>query len=309
MSGVLEGFLVIGAVIVVGLLVGRLGVLGPGAVQVLSRTAFFVASPALLFTTLAHAEVGAVLSNDLAVTAVTSSLACLLYVPFGLWRRRPPGEITTGAMASGYVNAGNLGLPVATYVFGDAAKVAPVLLFQLLVLTPVFTTVLDVLAERANGSRPHLGRALRAPLRNPLAVSSLAGIVVSATGWMPPAPVMAPIDLIAALAVPAMLLAFGISLQSSSWPGRAGGTLPQLSMVVLLKNVGHPLLALLAGVLLGLSGEGLLAVVVVAALPTAQNVFGYAVRFEQGIALARDAALTTTVLSLPMIFLIVAVLT
>lgn len=308
MSGVLEGFAAISAVIAVGFLVGRLGVLGPHATQVLSRTAFFVASPALLFTTLAHTEVAAVLSADLLVTAVSSSLCCLLYVPFGLWRRRSTGEVTVGAMASGYVNAGNLGLPVATYVFGDAAKVAPVLLFQLVVLTPLFTTILDVVSERENGTKPQLGRALSAPLRNPLAVASVAGIAASATGWLPPEPVLAPIELIAALAVPAMLLAFGISLQSASWPGRGTGTLPELSVVVLLKCVVHPLLGLLVGVVLGLSGEALLAVVVCAALPTAQNVFGYAVRFDQGVSLARDAALTTTILSLPTIFAVVALL-
>ena len=46
--------------------------------------------------------------------------------------------------------------------------------------------------------------------------------------------------------------------------------------------------------LLGLEGHALLAVVVCAALPTAQNVFGYAVRFGQGITLGRDAGLATT---------------
>jgi Ni/Fe-hydrogenase subunit HybB-like protein len=60
-------------VIVVAYLLGRSDVLGPAAVQVLSRLAFFVASPALLFATLAHADVGAVFSEALLVTAVTSS--------------------------------------------------------------------------------------------------------------------------------------------------------------------------------------------------------------------------------------------
>lgn len=117
-GGVLEGFLVIGIVVAVGYGVGRAGVLGPDATRVLSRTAFFVATPALLFTTLARTDIGAVFSSNLLVTAVTSSLACLLYVPVGLLRRRPAGEVAVGAMASGYVNAGNLGLPIAVYVIG-----------------------------------------------------------------------------------------------------------------------------------------------------------------------------------------------
>ncbi|MGH8966110.1 MAG: AEC family transporter, partial [Actinomycetes bacterium] len=55
MNGVIDAFIVIGVVIAVGYLVGRTGVLGPTATHVLSRAAFFIASPALLFVTLARA--------------------------------------------------------------------------------------------------------------------------------------------------------------------------------------------------------------------------------------------------------------
>jgi malonate transporter and related proteins len=55
-------------------------------------------------------------------------------------------------------------------------------------------------------------------------------------------------------------------------------------------------------------GAALLTVVVCAALPTGQNVFGYAVRFDQGVALARDAALVTTLVSVPVLFITVALL-
>jgi len=306
-NGVLEGFVVIGVVVAVGHLVGRAGVLGPAAMHVLSRAAFYVASPALLFVTLARADVGAVFSDGLVVTAVTSVLACLLYVPVGLLLHRPAAETAVGAMASGYVNAGNLGLPIATYALGDATEVAPVLLFQLAVLTPLFTTVLDVLSERADGHQSAWGRTLTAPLRNPIALATGAGIAVSATGLLPPEPVLAPIELIANLAVPGMLLAFGISLCGTQRPG-AGATAPLLASVLVLKNVVHPLLALLTGLVLGLQGHALLAVVVCAALPTAQNVFAYAVRFDQGVTLGRDAALSTTLLSVPVLFGVVALL-
>ena len=210
-------------------------------------------------------------------------------------------------MASGYVNAGNLGLPIATYALGNAAEVAPVLLFQLAVLTPFFTTVLDVLSERADGHRPGLLRTVTAPLRNPIAVATGAGIVVSGTGLLPPEPVIAPIELISNLAVPGMLLAFGISLRGARRPG-AGAHAPLLVTVLLLKNIVHPVLALLVGLGLGLQGHGLLAVVVCAALPTAQNVFGYAVRFDQGVILGRDAALSTTLVSVPVLITVVALL-
>ena len=105
MNGVIQGFTVITVVIAIGYVVGRTGVLGEAAVEVLSRTAFFVATPALLFVILAGANVRAVFSYALVVTAVTSTLVCLAYLPFGVLRRRPTGETVLASMASGYVNS------------------------------------------------------------------------------------------------------------------------------------------------------------------------------------------------------------
>ncbi|MFD0489162.1 AEC family transporter [Saccharopolyspora spinosporotrichia] len=85
--------------------------------------------------------------------------------------------------------------------------------------------------------------------------------------------------------------------------------MPALAAIVVIKNVVQPLMAVLMGVLFQLRGTELLAAVICAALPTAQNVFGYAVRFEQGATLAREAVLTTSLLSFPAMLAIVALVT
>lgn len=46
----------------------------------------------------------------------------------------------------------------------------------------------------------------------------------------------------------------------------------------------------------------------IAGLPSAQNVFGLAVRYDQSVDLARDATAVTTLLSLPSILLIATLL-
>ena len=172
------------------------------------------------------------------------------------------------------------------------------MLFQLTVLAPLFSTVPDLTSARAGGERPPLLRALTAPVRNPIALASGAGLLVSATGLRPPDAILAPVGLIGDLAVPAMLLAFGLSLRGAPRPG-VGDSAPSLLTVLLLKNLVQPVVALSLGLLLGLAGHALLAVVVCAALPTAQNVFGYAVRFGQGVRLGRAAGLATTLLGVP----------
>jgi malonate transporter len=302
-NGVLEGFLVIGVVVAVGLVVGRMRLLPDSATETLSRTAFFVASPALLFVTLLRADVARVLSLGLVVTAAAACTVCALYVPVGLLRRRPRGETVVGSMASGYLNAGNLGLPIAAYALGSAAEIAPSLIFQLAVLTPAYTTLLDAVAARRRGDAPGLATSLVAPLRNPLLLATVAGLVLNVAGVRPPEGLLEPIELLADLAVPAMLLAFGLSLAHAQRPGRDDDPVC-LGAVIVLKNLVHPLVAWGLGLAVGLSGPALLAVVVSAALPTAQNVFGYAVRFDTGVALARDAALLTTLLSVPVLLVV-----
>ena len=52
----------------------------------------------------------------------------------------------------------------------------------------------------------------------------------------------------------------------------------------------------------------MLTVVLLAALPTAQNVFNYADRYETDVVLARDVVLLTTLVSLPVLLLLSVVL-
>ena len=113
MEGVLEGFATIIVVIALGALLAQLRVLDLGAQVVLSRLAFFVASPALLVTVLADTDVTEVFSGNLAASFAGVVVAAGLYVVSArLLLRRELAETVIGALCSAYVNAGNLGLPI-----------------------------------------------------------------------------------------------------------------------------------------------------------------------------------------------------
>ncbi|MEU1572938.1 AEC family transporter [Streptomyces collinus] len=301
----MSGFAVIAVVIGVGYLIGRRGYLGDGGREVLTKLAFHVASPALLFTTLAQADLSMIFSDRLLVTAMSTAAVAGIFVAVGAARGWGVGRTTIGALCSSYVNSGNLGIPIAVYVLGDASLVAPVLLFQLVGVTPVALTVLDLAS--GGGKRP-LWQRLLTPLRNPIALGSLAGVVVSASGRTVPGPLMDPLTLIGNMSVPAVLLAFGISLRGSTLPLRGAERAPVL-LAVALKSVVQPLVAwaLAAGVF-GLRGALLLDVVVTSALPAAQNLFTYASSYRVGEVLAREAILLSTVLAVPVLVVVAAVL-
>lgn len=305
MLGVLIGFAIIAAVIAVGYVVGRMGLLGPHAEYVLGRLAFFVLSPALLFTVLAEADARQLFSALLPVSAL-AALACMVIfavVARLVWRREVP-ESTIGALASGYSNANNIGLPIAAYVLGDPALVAPIILLQLAIVAPIALTILDVSTSGALS----VGRVLSQPVRNPLIIGSALGLVLSLTGIELPAAVMEPFHLIGAAAVPTVLLVFGMSLHGRRILQPGSGR-RDILVAVALKIVAMPLIAWVIGAfVIGLEGLPLFAVVVLAALPTAQNVFTYALRFERAVPVARDAVLITTVLSVPALIVIAALL-
>ncbi|TNM70169.1 AEC family transporter [Streptomyces sp. NP160] len=307
MGGVLAGFATIIALIALGTLLAQLRVLDLEAQRVLSRLAFYVASPALMVVTLAGADVHQVLSANLVASAAAFAVTAGLYVLASrLAFRHDLARTTVGALSAAYVNAGNLGLPIAAYVLGDAALVAPTWLLQLLVLQPLALVLLDVgVSER----RPPLRSVLLRPLSTPLTVGSLVGLALSLTGARVPSLLADPLELVAGMAVPAMLIAYGISLRLGPRPGTGGGA-AELTVITALKVVVMPATAYLVGrFALGMEGAPLLAVTVLAALPTAQNIFVHATRYDRGVVVSRDAIFATTALSVPVIATIAALLT
>jgi malonate transporter and related proteins len=311
-GAVLAGFVTIGSIIGLGILLAHLQVLDVSAQRMLVRLTFYVAAPALMVTVVGGADVSRVFSANLlaSIGGVAVSAASYVCLARLVWRRSA-GDIVIGTFASCYVNAGNLGLPVAAYVLGDATFVVPMLITQLVLLQPLGLAVLDVISRPMSPEQSRTRRwllRLGQPFSNPLLIGSLIGLLLSVLHVTLPAPVHDPLALVGGMAVPAMLLAYGISLRTGPLPG-AGEHPAQIAVIAALKLVLQPLVAYVLGrYVLGLQSVELLAVTIVAALPTAQNVFTFAIRYGRGEVLARDAVFVTTLGSIPVLLVIAGVL-
>jgi malonate transporter len=292
----MSGFWVVGFIILVGYLAARYGILAPAAGAALTRTAFFITNPALLFTVLAKADLTGVFSTYAPLAITLACLTAGIYIAASrLWFQRSAAETAIGAMASSYVNANNIGLPLAVYALGTAAPVAPVLMVQLLLLAPAYLTVLDI----SSGRRFSLKTALTQPVRNPMILASFLGAAVAVGHLQLPSLLEDPLQLLGGAAVPLVLMAFGMSLSGA---GSLRFTVARTDLIVttLLKTVIMPVLAVLVGrFVFRLDNVHLLGAVVMAALPTAQNVFLFASRYDKGVALARDTALISSGLAIP----------
>jgi hypothetical protein len=302
-TGVFEGFATIGILIALGILLAHLKVIDANGQRTLSTLAFFVASPALLITVLESADLDRVFSGALIATVAAVVVTAAVFVVVAIVRREPLGTAVVGVLSSAYVNAGNLGLPIAVYVLGDPALVAPVLLMQLMVLQPLALVLLDADASATGLS---WRAAVTRPLKNPITIASFIGLALAVTGATLPDAVHDPLELVGGMAVPAMLLAYGISLRLGPLPGR-GASARTLCLVVGLKMVVQPAVAYLVGrFALDLDTPALLAVTVLSALPTAQNVFVIASRYDRAPLLARDAIFISTLASVPVVMVITA---
>ncbi|MDY6810434.1 MAG: AEC family transporter [Actinomycetota bacterium] len=314
MSGVISGFTVIFIVVGVGYLLGRTRILGDSAHEVLSRLVFFICTPALLFHSLVTSDLSVIFSKTLVIAGGSAIVIGVVYVLTArLWLHREIPELAIGGLSASYVNSVNLGLPIAIFVLDDASFIAPLLLFQILIYSPIALITLDLTV-----TDPALGHASRsttlrdaviAPLTNPIVLGGVAGLVVSALGRQPPAAILEPMMMLGNASVPCALLAFGLSLTGVAVFKKGQSPRRDIALAAVLKIVAMPVLAyVIARWGFGETGHELFAQVVIAALPTAQNVLVYATRYRRAQILARDTALITTLGSIPMIAVIALLL-
>jgi predicted permease len=297
---VLAAFAPIWVLTLVGYLAGLTRVLGPGAVDVLGRFVFYVAMPAALIAMLAREPVTGLAGRALA--AFAASTALIGGLGFLLARRvfrRPLGDQAIAGMLSGYINAANLGIPIAVQVLGNATFIAVVLLFQVLVVAPMILALLD--AGTREAPRGRWRDILTLPVRNPVLVGCLVGVVIGASGWEPPVLALDIVGLLGAAAVPTALVALGLSLAPVPDPALVA-TPPrrvELALVVALKTLVQPAAAyVLARFAFGLSGAELFAVVICAGLPAAQNTFVFARAYGVDARFARNGVVLSTAVSM-----------
>ena len=297
----LTGFVVVGAAIFVGYIIGRVDLLGSHARPVLSRLTFFVLSPFLLFSVLSDADVRTLFSALLPVSAIAAVVMFALYAAIArfVWHRSI-GETLIGALSSGQVNSNNIGIPLSVYLLGSAAYPAPVILLQLLIFTPISMTVLESIVS----GRASLWRSLRRTLSNPIVIGSALGTLVSVLGIELPPVVHDPVTLIANACVPILLISYGISLHGQRVLGASGGRRRDVLLASTLKLIAMPLVAwVFAEFVFGLGRPDVLIVVVLAALPTAHNIFNYSQRYDIGETISRDTVFMTTMGCLPVLLL------
>ncbi|MFP7364319.1 AEC family transporter [Corynebacterium callunae] len=307
MQQVLMGFTVVFIVIGVGVVLGRRGTLGKDAQRSLGLFVYYVATPALLFDRVTKAEVSQIFSLNLVVIALSALLVGFaFFIVMKFFLKRSAAVSIVGMLAASYANAGNLGIPLAAYILDDFTVVVPVILFQVAFYAPVTTTMLDLLTNKKSTNL--VRNLVVTPLTNTMVLAAIAGIAISLSPLNVPGFIEQPIAMLANASVPLALVVFGLSLSHSRILQKGQVARRDVFMAVGFKNFIHPLVAAGLAWSLGMEGSALLAATILGALPTAQNVYTYALRFRTAEVMARDTGVVSTLISFPVLVAISLIL-
>jgi malonate transporter and related proteins len=308
-SGVLLKLLAVFAVIGIGWAAGRTRILGPRAAATLGALAFSLLVPALLFRTAARVSL-ATLPWATVVGYYVPTVAMLLAVYLWYRLRRPaqPAVPAVRALSVSFSNSVQLGIPVATALFGAAGLAIHVTLasLQSLVLLTTSTVLAELDLARREGADPPTGdgpapadgkaavlaTTVRRAVVHPVVLPVLLGLAYNATGWPIPGPVDDVLVMLGQAVVPVSLVTIGLTLAEHGLPGTVLPTLAQS----LGKLVVQPAIVLFtAYVVLGLRGLPLTVAVMLAALPIGSNVLLFAQRYRVLTAEATAAIVVSTV--------------
>ncbi|WP_417227926.1 AEC family transporter [Amphritea sp.] len=276
----------------------RWGLLEESSASALNRYVYYIAVPALMFTSTATVDIQAVLQWDFIGVYIGGSLIAIL-MAFLAWRKMQLGkplDWTVIALNAAWANTVYMGVPIFYFMFGDRGAL-PVIIATL-ASNLVFILVLALMSELQNSEGGILSKLktllLQALLKNPVMMAPLLGMVVSISGVSLPAMILTPLQMLAPSAAPVALFALGISLSGLSV--RKGSF--ELTWLTLVKLVLHPLATFGLGLWVGLEPFWLASAVVLAALPTGAMVYVLAQQYNTRVTLTSATIMVTTLVSM-----------
>ncbi len=308
MNAVLNAALPIFALILLGAVVARRGILGPAATESLNNFVVWLALPALLFQATAQIN-GEELSHPGFVAAFGGGAVVTFALSF-LLDRRPSSHRLADRSIEGldaaYPNTGFMGIPLCLVAFGPAglppAIISTIMTACLLFAGAIVLIEMDLQASARWGWT--LRRVLRSLVRNPLLVAPVAGFAFAATGLGLPGPLLRFTSLLGAAASPCALVTIGLFLAQSRAGSQRRGTVARL---ITLKLVFQPAVtALLAFGVFRMPPIWAQACVLLSALPVGTGPFMLAKLYNREAGVTSQAILFSTVLSVVTISMLVA---
>ena len=295
----------------IGFAAGRLKLIRGEAVRDLSNLVFLVLVQALLFRTMATADLARL---DLRSVALYYIVAGAMFFALLLIRGLNSRSAVL-ALAAIFSNTLMIGVPLVQLAYGEAGLVHLFTLISMhaLILLTLATVVLELLVAREQaaaglGPRRHIAATVAQAVKNailhPVPLPIIAGFLYSLTGWGLHPVVERPLKLLGDAFGPVALVLVGVTLAQTAIGPHLRGAL----VISVLKTILHPLLMWGAGRALGLTGLPLAVMVVAAALPVGANVFLFSQRYKKAEDLVTASVAVSTLMAVGTVSVVMGLL-
>jgi len=255
----------------------------------LSRVVFYVFSPFLIFellvtSKLSNGDILRIAGFSALQMLLTGTLAFIIGKALKLERKHFVAII----LCSITVNAGNYGLSLNLFAFGETALAHASLYFA---TSAILTYTFGVAIASMGSMSPK--QSVRQLVKIPTVYAVIVALIFNLFQWTLPLPLERPVALLADAAIPGMLVLLGLQLQHSqrSWD------LKTISIASGIRLLAGPLLALLTAGFVGLQGIAYKAGIIEASMPTAVLTTVLATEFDVKPAFVTTVVFITTILS------------
>ncbi|RWB05510.1 MAG: AEC family transporter [Mesorhizobium sp.] len=298
MSDVIGLVLPFFGLIFVGFLVARITRQPLEALGWMNTFIVYVALPALFFQLLAKTPFEDLTEWRFIFGSVVSTfmIFSLMFMGSILTSRGEIAQSTIKALAAAYGNIGYMGPGLALLAFGEEAAVPVALIFCFenimhFAIAPMMMALSG--DDKTTPLRLALG-VVRKIVLHPFIIATALGVGAAYIGFLPPVPVERFLEYLSRAAAPCALFAMGVTLAL-----RPLNRVPhEMVPIAALKLILHPLLCYVVLSWIGnFSETWVFSAVLLAALPTATNVFVIAQQYGVWVQRASASVLITTCLS------------
>jgi predicted permease len=255
----------------------------------IARVAFYIFAPCLIFQIITESR----LSGDAVLRMAGFTLVSLLALALLAWlvaRRLGWSRTLTAAIVVVVLlpNAGNYGLSVCLFAFGEAGLAQAGVFF---VTSAILTFTVGVFVSSLG--RATLGKALSALPKVPTVWAVAIALVMLRAGWTLPVPLARTVETLSQASIPVFLVVLGMQLHGKGLAGPFG----PLALSTGFRLVGGAAVGLGLAPLLGLEGVARQAAVLQSGMPSAVITIVLATEYDVEPAFVTSVVIVTTLLS------------
>jgi len=255
----------------------------------LSKIIFYIFGPCLVFSLLTQNQ----LTHEDILRVTLFSVFSILAIGLLAWMIGKSIGLSRSMLASFiitcmFMNAGNYGLSVVLFAFGNTALKYASIYF---VISGILAYSLGVIIASLGSTS--FKEAFLNLFKIPMVYAVIIAIFYNLTSWEIPVPLYRAIEILSQASIPAMIILLGLQLRTAKWRQY---TKP-LILASILRLIVAPLLTFLISPLFGILSYARQAIVIESAMPSAVLTTVLATEYDTEPSFVTSVVFTTTLLS------------